>query len=325
MSICTVIIINYNTWGYLEKCLTALSQQTFRDFNIMIVDNDSDCPTPESVLKINPQTLLIENTSNKGFAGANNQGFGEAALSDWFFLINPDAFPEPDCIAKLLQAAARYPEYALLGSRLLVDRNTNRIDGIGDRYHISGLAWRDRDPQKDMVNQESYEVFSACGAAVMIKADIIKKHGGFDEDFFCYMEDVDFGFRMRLLGQRCLLVPDSVAYHVGSASSGGGHSDFVVYHGHRNLVWTFTKNMPSVLFWMFLPLHCALNLVTILWFSLRGQGRVILRAKIDALRGLPQMWRKRKLIQRQRVASIADILRVMDKSLLPFKRFSANN
>jgi GT2 family glycosyltransferase len=228
MKIYTVVIVNYNSWAYLEKCLTALSRQTFRDFRIAIVDNNSDHPIPESIRALPLDATLIENTINKGFAGANNKAFGETALSSWYFLINPDAFPEPDCIAKLMQVAARYPEYALLGSRLLIDRNTNRIDGIGDRYHISGLAWRDRDPQKDIFNQKPYEVFSACGAAVMIKSDIIKKYGGFDEDLLCYMEDVDFGFRMRLLGQRYLLVPNSVAYHVGSASNGGKHSDFEV-------------------------------------------------------------------------------------------------
>ena len=321
----TVVIVNFNTWNHLEKCLMALSQQTFRDFSVTIVDNGSELPAPESILEINPRTLLIENTDNRGFAGANNQAFKQAALSDWFILINPDAFPESDCIANLITAATNYPQYALLGSRLLLDRHVDRLDGQGDRYHVSGLAWRDRVPSKDTDQQASYEVFSACAAAVMIKSDIIEKYGGFDEAFFCYMEDVDFGFRMRLLGQRCLLVADAVAYHVGSASSGGGHSDFAVYHGHRNLVWTYIKNMPGVLFWMFLPLHCALNFVTILWFSLRGQGRVILRAKIDALRGFPQMWRKRKLVQSQRVASLAEMLRVMDKSLVPLKHFSANN
>jgi hypothetical protein len=81
--------------------------------------------------------------------------------------------------------------------------------------------------------------------------------------------------------------------------------------------------MPGVFFWLFLPLHCALNFVTLLWFGLRGQGRIILRAKIDALKGFPKMWRNRNLIQSQRVASIADILSAMDKNLNPLNRSSA--
>jgi GT2 family glycosyltransferase len=141
--------------------------------------------------------------------------------------------------------------------------------------------------------------------------------GGFDEDFFCYAEDVDLGFRLRLAGHRCLLVPDAVVRHVGSATTGGQKSDFAVYHGHRNLVWTYMKNMPGALFWLFLPLHILLNLVTVLWFSLRGQGRVIMRAKRDALCDLPRMWRKRREIQRARRAPVGEIWRALDKRLWP--------
>ena len=125
---------------------------------------------------------------------------------------------------------------------------------------------------------------------------------------------------MRLAGARCLYVPDSIVQHVGSGTTGGQHSDFSVYHGHRNLFWTFVKNMPGVLFWLLLPLHMALNVLTIVSFTLRGQGKVILRAKRDALLGLPKMWRKRQQIQKNRVASIASIWRMLDKRLLPWRR-----
>ena len=320
MTNCTIVIVSYNTWGCVEKCLLALSKQTFSDFDVVIIDNDSDHQSPPSILNIIPRTSLIRNTNNQGFAGGNNQAFAQSPKANWMILINPDAYPEPDCIAHLMHAAEANPGVSLFGSRLYVAGTSNCIDGDGDRYHISGLAWRDRRRSKKQRLKKPYEVFSACAAAVMIKSDLIKQHGGFDEDFFCYMEDVDFGFRMRLFGQRCLLVPDAVAYHVGSASSGGQHSDFAVYHGHRNLIWTYVKNMPGALFWLFLPLHLAINLLAIIWFMLRGQGRVILRAKVDALRRLPHMWRKRKRIQRQRVASLADILRLMDKSLIPHNR-----
>jgi GT2 family glycosyltransferase len=106
-----------------------------------------------------------------------------------------------------------------------------------------------------------------------------------------------------------------VVRHVGSASSGGRHADFPVYHGHRNLVWTFVKDMPGLLFWALLPLHLMLNLVTVLLFALRGQGGVILRAKRDALRGIPAAWRKRRAIQAARSCSIRSVWRAIDKRL----------
>jgi len=143
--------------------------------------------------------------------------------------------------------------------------------------------------------------------------------GGFDEDFFLYVEDVDLSFRLRLMGHRCLLVPGAVVHHVGSATTGGQRSDFSVYHGHRNLVWAFVKNMPGALFWLLLPLHLLLNLITACVFIVRGQGGVILRAKRDAIKGLPCAWAKRKKIQARRTVRLREIWRVLNKRLIPIR------
>jgi GT2 family glycosyltransferase len=145
------------------------------------------------------------------------------------------------------------------------------------------------------------------------------KVGGFDEDFFCYVEDVDLGFRLRLAGYKSIYVPEAIVYHVGSASTGGRHSDFSIYHGHRNLVWTFIKNMPGILLWVLLPLHLLLNIVSILYFSFIGKGKVILTAKLDAVKGIPSMWRKRHHIQEIRQVSASDIWHVLDKRIIPFR------
>jgi hypothetical protein len=105
---------------------------------------------------------------------------------------------------------------------------------------------------------------------------------------------------------------------VGSAIT-GRRSDFSVYYGHRNLVWAYVKNMPPALFWAYLPAHLALNLVTVLWFAARGQGRVIVRAKWDAMASLARMWSKRRAIQADRRVGAREIRRVMATGL-PFRR-----
>ena len=96
------------------------------------------------------------------------------------------------------------------------------------------------------------------------------------------------------MGYRCLQVPDSAACHVGSGTTGGQDSDFAIYHGHRNTVRAFVKNMQGALFWLLLSLHLALNSAAIAFFVNKGQGGVILRAQRDALHGLPRMWKKRQ-------------------------------
>jgi hypothetical protein len=134
-------------------------------------------------------------------------------------------------------------------------------------------------------------------------------------------KDVDLGFRLALAGHQSMYIPDAVVHHLGSASTGGRHSDFSLYHGHRNLVWAFVKNMPGGLFWLLLPYHFLLNLATIVYFSLRGKGAVIFQAKWDAIKGIPKIWKKRQMIQKQRKASLRQFWRILDKRLFLFRRF----
>lgn len=317
---CSVIIVNWNGGQFLERCLAALHAQTKKPHEIILLDNASTDGSLEIVCGF-PAVRVIALDQNTGFARGNNLVIDSASIaSEWFALINPDAFAAPRWLESLLAAAESNPGFDVFGSKLVNSADPTLLDGTGDAYHISGLVWRtSHGISVSAMGDSDREVFAPCAAAALYRRSAFEKVGGFDEDFFCYVEDVDLGFRLRLAGYRCLYVPQSVAHHVGSGTTGGQHSDFSVYHGHRNLVWTFVKNMPGVLFWLLLPLHVALNLVSILWFAQRGQGAVILRAKRDAIFGLPKVWRKRQQVQKVRVASIRDIWRVLDKRLLPMR------
>jgi len=315
----TVIIVNWNAGDLLSQCLHDLLRQTVQPARILVMDNGSSDGSVEQVSQL-PGVTVRQLGRNFGFAGGNNRALLECD-TEYVALLNPDAFPEPDWLEKLLAVAEAHPDVAAFGSRQMVHGSENAVDGMGDVYHVSGLVWRAG--HGEMLRDSGAaprEVFSPCAGAALYRRDALVDIGGFDEDYFCYVEDVDLGFRLRLAGYRAMYGPDAVVHHIGSATTGGLHSDFSVYHGHRNLVWAFVKNMPGVLFWLLLPLHVVLNLVSILWFALRGQGAVILRAKRDALLGLPKMWRKRQQIQKARVATVRDIWRVLDKRVLPIRR-----
>jgi len=312
----TVVIVNWNSGELLEKCLTCLSEQSYSPTRILVIDNNSTDGSAKLALSFSGVEVRSLGR-NFGFAAANNKAFDECH-TEFVALLNPDAFLDSDWLEKLVKAAVSEPDVAAFGSRQMIYGSSDLLDGVGDAYHISGLMWRDRHgSQQQPTDLIQREIFTPCAAAVLYRRQAIVDVGGFDEDFFCYVEDVDLGFRLRLAGYKAMYVPDAVVHHVGSATTGGQHSDFAVYHGHRNLVWTFVKNMPAVLFWMLLPLHLVMNLVTIAWFTSRGQGKVILRAKWDAIKGLPRMWHKRREIQRRRVASVKDIWRAIDKRLIP--------
>lgn len=317
----TVVVVNWNGEQFLERCLAALIAQTLRAYEIILLDNASTDGSVEIARQFSTVKLMALN-QNTGFARGNNLAIGAAsAESEWIALINPDAFVEPCWLEALLLAVEANPEFDVFGSRLVNAADSTLLDGTGDACHISGLVWRTAHGVSESTLDESEcEIFSPCAAAALYRRSALLEVGGFDEDFFCYTEDVDLGFRLRLAGYRCLYVPSSLVHHVGSGTTGGANSDFSVYHGHRNLVWMFFKDMPSFLFWLLLPLHAMLNSVSIIWFALRGQGSVIVRAKRDALLGLPKMWRKRQQIQKARIASIGDIWRMLDKRLLPIRR-----
>ncbi len=316
----TVVIVNWNGEHFLDRCLSALQAQTVAPHEIILVDNASSDASLDIVRRF-PSVRLLAQNENLGFARGNNLAFRAASSdTDWIALLNPDAFVEPRWLEALLLATVDYPGFEVFGSKLVNSANPEVLDGAGDVYHVSGRVWRmGHGVPVSSVSEEVREVFSPCAAAALYRRSALVEVGGFDDDFFCYSEDVDLGFRLRLARYRCLYVPSSVAHHVGSGTSGGQHSDFAVYHGHRNLVWTYVKNMPGVLFWMFLPLHLAMNLGVLVAFMLRGQGRTMLRAKWDAIKGLPKMWRKRRLIQSARVATLREIWRLMDKRIMPVR------
>jgi GT2 family glycosyltransferase len=323
MSAVAVVIINWNSWVLLARCLEALAAQTYKDFSVTIIDNASSEDMPLQLLAAYPQAKLVRNIANLGFAAGNNLAASKYTVnSEWIALINADAFAEPRWLEALLAATKANGAFDVFGSKLLNSANPTVLDGVGDIYHLSGRIWREgKGMLASEVTEIECEIFSPCAAAALYRRSAFCEVEGFDEDYFCYVEDVDLGFRLRLAGHRCLYVPQSVAHHVGSGTTGGQYSDFSVYHGHRNLVWTFVKNMPGVLFWLLLPIHLLLNLVSLIWFTLRGQGGVIFRSKRDALLGLPKMWRKRQIIQKNRVASISEIWRQLDKRLIPTKIF----
>ena len=224
-------------------------------------------------------------------------------------------------LEQLLQAARAHPQAAAFGSRQLCHEDPTRLDGIGDCYHWSGMAWREGHGRIQQARHliES-DIFAPCAAAALYRRSALVAAGGFDESYFCYMEDVDLGFRLRLAGHTARFVPTAVVRHVGSATSGGQHSDFSVFHGHRNMVWTFVKNMPTPLLWFLLPWHLAANLAALVIFSARGQGNTIVRAKWQALQGLGHAWRQRRSIQHQRIASVRSIWAALDKRLWPKQR-----
>lgn len=309
LSKAAIIIVYRSDPAVLIRCIKGLEQQSVPSQRVIIVDNSEEADLKTMDLG-NAEVLRC--SGNIGFAAGNNFAIANAD-HEFIALLNPDAFPESSWLEDLLKAAKEAPQCAAFGSVQLLDETPEILDGIGDSYHASGVFRREGHGRRrsEYSGLQPRKIFSPCAAAALYRREALQAVCGFDEDFFCYGEDVDLGFRLRLAGWKSMLVPDAVVRHVGSASSGGQRSEFASYHGHRNMVWVYVKNMPGFLFWLFLPLHLLANLASMLVLTLRGQGKVAWRAKRDAIKGLPSMWKKRQTIQSKRVASSKDIWRAL--------------
>ncbi len=306
-----VVVVNWNSDTYLYKCLQSLETQTLKPVRIIVVDNASTDDSLEGLEEKFLDCEFIKLESNTGFSFANNFAVEKADNCDWIAFLNPDAFASSDWLEKLSKAVEEFPECASFGSHML-RHGSNRIDGTGDVYHVCGSAWRrDHGVLTSKIEREMQEIFSPCAAASFIRRDVFSAVGGFDENFFAYFEDVDLGFRLQLKGYACRYVPDAVVEHVGSATT-SRYSDFAVYHGQRNLVWSYIRNMPR--FWHYLPQHIFFNLVALTWFTLKGKAVPVFRAKWHALKEFPRVWALRKITQEERVVDSATVINKMSRS-----------
>lgn len=307
----SVIIVSYESGPTLERCLAGLAAQTFTDFEILLVDNASTDGAPQAAVAADPSIRFLEPGANLGFAAGNNLAVKQAK-GRWLALLNPDAYPEPGWLAALMDGAARHPTVQSFASLQTSADDPGVLDGAGDNMTSAGIPFRGGYGRRLPAHLPEGEVFSACGAAMLIDRALFADLGGLDERFFCYCEDVDLGYRLRLTGHRTLLLPDARVAHVGSAST-GVRSDFAIFHGSRNRVWTFLKNTPPLLLWLTTPLHVAVTAALLLLHLRRGDAGPAVRGIQAALAqpALDAVLADRKAVQARRKAGSGAILRVM--------------
>jgi GT2 family glycosyltransferase len=306
----SLVIVTYEAGPTLTECLATARGQTFADVELILVDNASKDGAARSAAAADPTIALIANDENLGFAAAVNQG-ARAARGRWLALLNPDAFAAADWLARLVAAAEAHPQVRCFASKQLLADDPSRLDGLGDVMALAGYPFRGGYTHKDPGPVAPGWVFSACGGAMLIDRALFLQMGGMDERLFCYCEDVDLGYRLRLAGEPTLLVPDAVVRHVGSASSGGRRSDFAAFHGTRNRFWVFVKDTPPVLFWLTLPLHILATIVLFARHATRGELAAPMRGLRAGIRNVGIALEARREAQATRKAGSWAIARAM--------------
>jgi GT2 family glycosyltransferase len=306
----TVAIVNYNGRRFLETLLPSLARQTVSGFAIHVVDDASTDDSRAYVEREWPAVRWLGTDANRGIAATMVRAVASAA-TDYVAVLNNDLELDPRWLEELLlELAAHKRAAAVEGKTLEYDRRTH-LDGAGDRLRRNGYPDRRGHGEPDDGRlDEAGEVFAVSGTAALFRRAAFDDVGPYDVDLHAYYEDVDWGFRARLRGWSARYCPRAVAYHMGSATVGRAPGPFTTLI-IRNQILVLVKNMPWPLALRWAP--------RIAWFQvtwlprnvMAGIGRHHVRALLQVARALPRFLRKRREIQRRRVASSAELVRVI--------------
>ena len=239
----TVIIPVWNSGKWLPGCLAALEKQIYIDFTIILVDNGSNDGSVEQVAKQTHANLkVISFPQNLGFAAAVNAGIAETG-TPYVALLNVDTIPADDWLEKLVKAMDNAPVTTTsLASKMLMMDEESLVDSAGDIFNWYGAAYKRGHMERAEKFNKSEYVFSACAGAALYRRSLFDEIGLFDERFTSYFEDIDFGFREKLMGYSTLFVPEAKVLHLGH--SAGVRGGYYVYLMTRNRLLTIVKNYP---------------------------------------------------------------------------------
>ena len=331
----SVVVVNLNGCHHLAPCFQSLIDQDYPAdlLELILVDNASDDGSLELMHERFPSVQVIRNATNVGFAPAVNQG-AAAASGRYLALLNNDTHAAPDWITAMVKPleAGREQGVACVGSQIL-DWEGKRIDFISSGASFNGFGYQFyHGLPTGAVPMGDHEALFACGGAMLVDRQIFLEVGGFDEDYFAYYEDVDFGWRLWVLGYRVLITPAAIIYHRHHGTSSRLQPYQLNKLFERNALMTVIKNydednlnrvLSSSLLLMFQRMlgHAADEVAWDEFDFARGgaqppdvQAQQVpklalspIAAMKDILDDFPHLWQKRQRIQSRRVRPDAAI------------------
>ena len=337
------VVIMYLLWdkepyAYLEDALYGVSRQSYpKELTELLIvynshqsENQSACPfireTVTAFQEPLPLITILEQSQNLGFSGGNNLGMQWAIDNnfDYVFLHNGDGYLGRYCLEKMIQAFSFDQSIGLVQALILLHPQTDLINTAGNCLHFLGLGYGNlyRHPKNYCPSEPIQDIGYASGAAVLMRTEILRQHGLWDEDFFMYHEDTDYSLRLRLLGFRVVLARQAEFFHKYQFSR-SIKKYYWMERNRRAIVLLFYR-LPTIL--LILPLALFFDLALFI-FSLRsGWVRQLLLVYWYWLQ--PKHWRlwlkKRKKIQLTRCISDRELLQVA-VSIITFQEATVAN
>ena len=333
----SVIVVNFNRKNLLRECLASLRLQRRHDVEWIVVDNGSADGSSAMVAHEFPEAKLLQLSHNLGFCAGNNVGIALAS-GTFIALLNNDAVAEPQWLDALLAEVEANPEVGMVASKILVASRPGVIDKIGHGIYWDGQN-RGRGSGETDSGQYDHdrEILWPDGCAALYRKSMLDQIGGFDEDFFAYADDAELGLRARSAGWRARYAPAAVVHHQRGATL-GKWNPARIHLIERNRIWLALIHFPL---WLLLlnPFFFALRLAAGLLAGLRGKGEsgqvkgfrakielglTLLRADLEALLGIPRIWRKRKAWRAKRKLNDREVVALLIKYRLSLSELSKN-
>lgn len=299
----SVVIPLWKGLPHIPACLAALRAQTLRDHEVVVVDNASPDGAGDWVAREHPEARLVRNPRNLGFAGGTNAGLREAR-GRFLVTLNQDTVADPRFLEELVAATAWGPRVGMVASKMVFLQqrrviNSTGIQVLGDFYGEDRGGYEPDDGRWDMPS----EVFGPCGGAALYTRELLDDVGLFDEDFFCYFEDLDLAWRARLAGWRCVYNPKAVVGHKLRGSEAAVRPDETPRHVlawcERNRLWAVAKNAGLSTLALRAPVLLGRE-AYVLAEALRMGDGFKLRARMEALAALGAAMAKRRAVQARR-------------------------
>jgi GT2 family glycosyltransferase len=317
----SVIIPNWNGRNLLSDCLDSIRGQTFRDTEVIVVDNGSTDGSIEFIESFFPEIRVVRLDTNYGFAIAANQGICHA-VGDKIALLNNDTVAESTWLEELSKALDKFPDVGFCASKILNYWKPNIIDSAGDVLDVASAHNRGQDREDQPDYDKNQYLFGACAGAAIYRRELLDKIGLFDQIFVSNFEDVDLSFRAQLAGFKCLYVPTAIVYHKRGETRKRIHV-YVELLSYRNKKILWLKNAPNRLLLKYLPQFLFADVISFLRALYNSTGlapkyhkekadnqwglRMMLKSFVWTYRELmlllPYIYRERTKIQKTRVVS----------------------
>jgi GT2 family glycosyltransferase len=316
----SVVVPSYDGRVGLDRCLRSLDAQSFRQFEVIVVDDGSRDGSVADVLARHPNAARVANGRNRGFAASVNAGVG-ASSAPVVLVVNDDVELDAHCVAALVEALDRHPGAAAVCPRLLRTGKGDLLDGAGDGMTRSLRAFRRGQGERAAGRYlDEEEVFSVSGTVALWRREAFERLGGFDESFFAYYEDVDLGFRARLQGAEFWYVPTAVAWHAGGATAAARRRELDFYWAVRNRLATAARCAPAG--WLLRSAH----LIVVAELASLGRAAAarelprVVRAYGDVVRASPRLRRERRVILNGATRGWGELRPLSDRAFPPRRR-----